>query len=198
MINKWMLIGVVAGLGIATAGAVVALSMRDNGDSQMAADVTSDQLPGDDTVGAVADLATGTDVASEEATAAVAPVAQAPAAAPHPAISGPAKQPAPKKTPKPAGQVAAAPAAAKAPTQRCWDEEVTHTAEPKDEHRIAGTVIGGVVGAAVGNQFGGGKGKTLATVAGAAGGAYAGNRVQKSVQEKNTYTTTEHHCEPVQ
>ena len=197
MINKWMLIGVVAGLGIATAGAVVALSMRDNGDPQMADEVTSDAMPADDAAGGVVDVATGTDVASEEAKPAVAPVA-APAATPHPAISGPVKQPAPKKTPKPAGQVAAAPAAAKAPTQRCWDEEVTHTAEPKDEHRIAGTVIGGVVGAAVGNQFGGGKGKTLATVAGAAGGAYAGNRVQKSVQEKNTYTTTEHHCEPVQ
>src|SRR5262245_59401714 len=100
MINKWMLIGVVAGLGIATAGAVVALSMRDNGDQEMAADV--------------ADVATGMDVSSEEAAPAA---AAAPAAVPHPATSTPTKKPA-AKTPKPAAQVASAPAAAPAPTQR--------------------------------------------------------------------------------
>jgi uncharacterized protein YcfJ len=185
MINKWMLIGVVAGLGIATAGAVVAYSMRDNTDQEMAAQTMSDEMPAEDAVA---------DVAEMSAPAAPA-VAQVSTPAPHPATSPPAKK---AKAPKPEGQVAQAPVPAKEPAQHCWDEEVTHTAEPKDEHRIAGTVIGGVVGAAVGNQFGGGKGKTLATVAGAAGGAYAGNRAQKAVQENNTYTTTEHHCEPVQ
>ncbi|HZX70086.1 MAG TPA: glycine zipper 2TM domain-containing protein, partial [Rhodanobacter sp.] len=53
------------------------------------------------------------------------------------------------------------------PQQVCHDETVTHTAPPKDQHRIAGTAIGAVVGGLVGNQVGGGKGKTLATVAGA-------------------------------
>ena len=40
-------------------------------------------------------------------------------------------------------------------------------------------------------------GKTLATVAGAAGGGYAGNRVQKHVQDNNTYQTTERQCRTV-
>jgi uncharacterized protein YcfJ len=91
---------------------------------------------------------------------------------------------------------APAPAAA-APAEECWDEVVTHQADPKDEKRIAGTVIGAVVGGVVGNQFGGGSGKKLATVAGAAGGGYAGNQVQKKVQDNNTYTTTERRCRPV-
>lgn len=43
----------------------------------------------------------------------------------------------------------------------------------------AGAVIGGVVGGVLGNQVGSGKGKTVATVVGAAGGAMAGNEIQK-------------------
>ncbi|MEP6898203.1 MAG: glycine zipper 2TM domain-containing protein, partial [Rhodanobacter sp.] len=53
------------------------------------------------------------------------------------------------------------------PRQVCRDETVTHTAPPKDQHRIVGTAIGAVAGGLLGNQVGGGKGKTLATVAGA-------------------------------
>ena len=43
----------------------------------------------------------------------------------------------------------------------------------------AGAVIGGVVGGVVGSQVGSGKGKTAATVIGAAGGAIAGHEIQK-------------------
>jgi uncharacterized protein YcfJ len=92
---------------------------------------------------------------------------------------------------------ALAPAAA-APAEHCWDETVTHQADPKDDKRIAGTAIGAVVGGVIGSTIGGGDGKKIATVAGAAGGAYAGNRAQKEVQERNTYTTVERHCEPAQ
>ncbi len=42
-----------------------------------------------------------------------------------------------------------------------------------------GAVIGGVVGGVLGNQVGSGKGKTAATVVGAAGGAVVGNEIQK-------------------
>ena len=42
-----------------------------------------------------------------------------------------------------------------------------------------GVIIGGIVGGLLGNQIGGGKGKTLAAVAGAAGGAYVGNEIAK-------------------
>jgi outer membrane lipoprotein SlyB len=43
--------------------------------------------------------------------------------------------------------------------------------------KLAGQGIGAVAGGLLGNQVGGGKGKTLATVAGALGGAVAGNAV---------------------
>jgi outer membrane lipoprotein SlyB len=43
-----------------------------------------------------------------------------------------------------------------------------------------GMVIGGILGGVLGHQIGHGRGKDLATVAGAAGGAYAGNQVEKS------------------
>ena len=54
-----------------------------------------------------------------------------------------------------------------------------------------------MAGGLLGSTIGGGKGKTLATVAGAAGGGYAGNRVQKNMQEKDVTTTTERKCKTV-
>lgn len=83
------------------------------------------------------------------------------------------------------------------PKQVCHDETVTHTAPPKDEHRIAGTAIGAVVGGLVGNQIGGGDGKKLATVAGAVGGGYAGNRIQAKNQHAQVTTAVERKCETV-
>jgi len=83
------------------------------------------------------------------------------------------------------------------PEESCADEQVTKKAPVKDEKRVAGTVIGGVVGGLLGNQVGGGTGKTLATIAGAAGGAYAGNQIQKGMQERDTTTTTERRCKTV-
>ena len=43
-----------------------------------------------------------------------------------------------------------------------------------------GTVAGAVIGGVLGNQVGQGSGNTAATVLGAAGGAYAGNRIENS------------------
>ena len=42
-----------------------------------------------------------------------------------------------------------------------------------------GAIAGAVVGGIIGNQVGGGVGNTAATVLGAAGGAYAGNEIEK-------------------
>ncbi len=42
---------------------------------------------------------------------------------------------------------------------------------------IGATVVGGVAGAALGNQIGSGRGRTLMTGAGAAGGALAGHQL---------------------
>ena len=50
-----------------------------------------------------------------------------------------------------------------------------------------GAVAGGVVGGVLGHQIGSGRGRTVATVAGAAGGAYAGNTVEKKKNAKTVY-----------
>jgi len=135
--NKSMLMGVVAGVGVATAGGVLGYQFLGK---------------------------QGTEVAVEE---------QAPAAAAH------------------ATHTAAAPA------QECWDEEVAVTADPKDEHRIAGTAIGAVVGGAIGKDIGD---RDITTAAGAAAGALIGRKIQERVQENNadqrTTTTVERRCGP--
>jgi len=84
------------------------------------------------------------------------------------------------------------------PHEVCGDETVVHREPYKDQHQIGGAVVGGVIGGLLGNQIGGGKGKTLATVGGAAAGAFAGHEIQKQHQENNaTYTTVEHRCHTV-
>ena len=82
------------------------------------------------------------------------------------------------------------------PREECRDEVVTRTRRPKDEHRIAGSVIGAVVGGVLGNQIGGGKGQDVATAVGVVGGGYAGNQIQERMQAGNTYTETERKCAP--
>lgn len=44
-----------------------------------------------------------------------------------------------------------------------------------------GVIGGGVAGALLGNQIGSGRGRSVATIAGAAGGAYAGHKVEEKV-----------------
>ena len=83
------------------------------------------------------------------------------------------------------------------PRQACHDETVTHKKEPRDSHQVIGTVAGAVLGGVIGHQIGGGTGKDIATVAGAAAGGYGGNQIERHVQDKNTYTTTEQRCETV-
>jgi outer membrane lipoprotein SlyB len=50
----------------------------------------------------------------------------------------------------------------------------------------AGAVLGGIAGGVVGHQIGHGRGNDVATIAGALGGAYIGDRVQKS-NERDRY-----------
>ena len=83
------------------------------------------------------------------------------------------------------------------PRQDCHDETVTHQAPVKDQHQVIGTVAGALIGGVIGHQIGGGTGRDIATVAGAAGGGYAGNRIQKNLQDKDTYNTTEQKCATV-
>jgi uncharacterized protein YcfJ len=81
--------------------------------------------------------------------------------------------------------------------EECHDEVVTHTAEPKDSHQIAGTAVGAVIGGVIGNQFGSGDGKKLATVGGAVAGGYAGNKIQENNQDKRTWQETKRVCKTV-
>ena len=50
-----------------------------------------------------------------------------------------------------------------------------------------GTVAGGVIGGLLGNQVGGGNGKTAMTVIGAAGGAFAGNKIEQNMKKVTVY-----------
>ena len=83
------------------------------------------------------------------------------------------------------------------PRELCEDVQVQRQAPVQDEHRIAGTAIGAVAGGLLGSTVGGGKGKTLATAAGAAAGGYAGNQVQKNMQQKDVVTSTQRRCRTV-
>ncbi|MGE4110855.1 MAG: glycine zipper 2TM domain-containing protein [Burkholderiales bacterium] len=87
---------------------------------------------------------------------------------------------------QPAQQAAVAPKAAPACTS-CGVVASVNAITLKGEGSGLGAVAGGVLGGVLGNQVGGGSGKKIATVAGAAGGAYAGHQV-----EKNMKSTTRH------
>ncbi len=82
----------------------------------------------------------------------------------------------------------------KTPHRVCKDEIVTRNAPVQDRQRIAGTAIGAVVGGVLGNQIGSGSGRTLATVGGAAAGGYAGNRIQRNMQDAGTQQVHETRC----
>jgi uncharacterized protein YcfJ len=84
------------------------------------------------------------------------------------------------------------------PREHCEDVQVKRQAPVKDEHRVAGTAIGAIAGGVIGHQIGGGSGKKIATIGGAAAGGYAGNQVQKNMQQKDMVTTTERQCKTVQ
>ena len=53
----------------------------------------------------------------------------------------------------------------------------------------AGAVLGGIAGGVIGHQIGGGRGKDVATIAGALGGAYAGNQIERANQ-RDRYRVT--------
>lgn len=51
----------------------------------------------------------------------------------------------------------------------------------------AGAIAGGLLGGVLGHQLGAGRGKDVATVGGAAGGAYVGHQMEKKSNEKTEY-----------
>ena len=89
----------------------------------------------------------------------------------------------------------AALAPVKAPTQpvvctTCGKVTAVRVAEKAGDSNAVGLIAGGVAGAALGHQIGGGTGKTLATIAGAAGGAYAGKKVQENMNATKVWTVS--------
>jgi uncharacterized protein YcfJ len=166
--NKSMLVGVVAGIGVATAGGVAGYQyfgpagMPDQGSNLV-----------------IEESASG---AQQQPAPAPVEVARA--------TPAPAPRPAPAAAPKPA-----APAA---PAEECWDEEVTVQEEPKDQHAIAGTAIGAVVGGAIGKDVGDRDLTTAAgAAAGAFIGRRIQQEVQENRADERTVTTTERRCAPV-
>jgi uncharacterized protein YcfJ len=113
--------------------------------------------------------------------------------------AAPAPQPAPDNGPQYAQVVSVEPVrqSISDPQRVCHDQVITHTAPPKDEHRIAGTAIGAVAGGLLGHLVGGGRGNTLTTVAGAVGGGYAGNRIEAAHQQGQVTQTVERRCDTV-
>jgi outer membrane lipoprotein SlyB len=69
----------------------------------------------------------------------------------------------------------------------CGTVSSVNVVENKGEGSGLGAVAGGVVGGLLGNQVGRGNGRTIATVAGVAGGALAGNEVEKRYKTERTY-----------
>ena len=77
--------------------------------------------------------------------------------------------------PQPTYQVTQSPP----PTRVGTVESLREVVEQKDPSG-AGLLVGGLVGGGLGSLVGSGTGRTVATVVGALGGAYAGNRIEKS------------------
>lgn len=72
----------------------------------------------------------------------------------------------------------------------CGTVEAIRTVEVKGAGTGLGAVAGGVTGAVVGNQIGRGNGNTAMTILGAAGGAFAGNEIEKNVKKHYSYRVT--------
>lgn len=60
--------------------------------------------------------------------------------------------------------------------------------EKEGEGGALGVIAGGVAGAVLGHQVGSGRGKDLATIAGAAGGAYAGRKIEQKANTSKVWT----------
>jgi outer membrane lipoprotein SlyB len=66
---------------------------------------------------------------------------------------------------------------------------ITVAEKPADDATL-GMVAGGVVGAVLGRQIGAGRGKDVATIAGAVGGAYAGKKIQENMGRQKSWTVS--------
>lgn len=100
-----------------------------------------------------------------------------PVSAPHRRAAEPARVASARSTQSPAAVVCA----------ECGTVSSINAIEQKGEGSGLGAIAGGIVGGVLGNQVGGGDGRKLATIAGAAGGAFAGHQIEKNVKSTKHY-----------
>ena len=72
----------------------------------------------------------------------------------------------------------------------CGRVTAVYLVDKEGDSNAVGLIAGGVAGALLGRQVGGGFGKDLATLAGAAGGAYAGQKVQETMNASKIWQVT--------
>ncbi|MEJ7804875.1 MAG: glycine zipper 2TM domain-containing protein [Telluria sp.] len=70
----------------------------------------------------------------------------------------------------------------------CGRITAVNVTEKRGDSNALGVVAGGAAGALIGHQIGGGRGKDLATIAGAVGGAYAGKKISESRNTTKVWT----------
>jgi outer membrane lipoprotein SlyB len=89
---------------------------------------------------------------------------------------------------KPAAEVkASVPPPPPAVCNECGRVASIRVNEQEGKSGVGGMIAGGVIGGLLGNQVGKGRGRDVATVAGVAGGAYAGNKVEGKMNASKTW-----------
>jgi len=76
------------------------------------------------------------------------------------------------------------------PCANCGTIEFIRTVELHGESSGLGAVTGGLTGGVLGNQMGRGNGNTAMTIIGIAGGALAGNEIEKNMKRHYAYRIT--------
>ena len=85
-------------------------------------------------------------------------------------------------------QLKAAPARPAGGCMECGKVSAIVVSDKAGDSSALGVIAGGVAGALLGNQVGSGHGRQLATVAGAAGGAYAGKKIEENAKSTKQWT----------
>jgi len=83
-------------------------------------------------------------------------------------------------------------AASAAACSDCGKVTAVSVTEKDGKGSAVGMIAGGVAGALLGHQVGKGTGRDVATIAGAAGGAYAGNKIEGKMNKVKTWAVTVH------
>lgn len=184
----WAAIAVLGVAVVALASALYFVQTRQEALHTAAVSPVPVPAPGAETSAAPADPKTAAPEKTERKTGAGKTVASRgakPATSSPPAAAGSAS---PSATPgEAAGGKLPATAQTKEVCLNCATVTAVTPVEREGAPSGAGAVAGGVLGALVGNQFGGGDGKTLATIAGAVGGGMAGNAVEKKMKKVTVY-----------